>query len=517
MIQVNGSLSSRLGKVMLSFVWLALAASALPMAAYAQEDQEKAQPQPWEYRPYQVQVWVVHDDAYRIRETQHLWLDKLARQTHLIDRSGWNVEIKRAENPWNWRLLAKHDRNELTEEIKQTLTRDKANEDLDKLIIVTLRERSGRVHITTSELDMKTDFWGSEIESEGPMEDLSSLMLNGITQAFAPLVLIGKVRVKDRDVKPLQDVTRVRVRASMISQHAIQDDRGQWVLAPNMGSPVWIDDNQAMATMILRKDRRGNLTSIQAVEWTFLTIYDRDGAHLDCEIHSKARAPLSGRRSSRTEKVGLCVQAPPRSTTLTLISRGENPVPLADLEVYSRLPGMKKGESNELVGITNFQGVIEIPQNEIGFRILLVKSGNRPLARLPLVVGQASAYTIAMPNDEERLYAEGVVRGLQNKLFDYVAERQIHQAQMKGYLEDGELEKAEKSLNAFRRIPNATKFGVVLNADRARLRSDAEKQGRLIEALFDELQKNANEFLPNVLEHDLRRELQNALSKQGRR
>jgi hypothetical protein len=311
----------------------------------------------------------------------------------------------------------------------------------------------------------------------------------------------------------LDNNVRVRVRAVGIARIAERQEDGQWRMQDNTGSPVWIDDHEILMPVVLRKDRRGNLEGIRTLEWTFLSIVDRSGPNLDCTTHAMRRAPLGGRTGGRTERLALCVRAPDRQTVLKLVSNDSEQRPLPDLEIYSRAPDLPSDAESEFLGKTDWRGEIVIPPNEDSIRLLYVKSGQRGLARVPLVPGLYENQMTSMPDDERRLYAEGVTQGLFNELLDNVARRQLLAERIRIALQKADVEKAGELLGELRDVPDARKFSVRLNVEKQRLLSGDDRQQEFINGYFQQLEQAASQFLNPVQEGELARQIQEAKSE----
>ncbi|MGI9517497.1 MAG: hypothetical protein ACR2NP_10645 [Pirellulaceae bacterium] len=462
----------------------------------------------WEYRPYRVIIWLAHNDSWRLKSFESSLIDGLSRQALLADPSAWRVRIERAPNPWNWRLLGDVDRSRLSDDLHLAAMSVDPDVTTDKLIVVNIEDDSGMFATTVQELDLRTKIWGAKVKRRSDLSNLQRTIFNSIRTAFMPVTRIETVR--DNDV-------RVRVRASSIASIIEEDEEGVRQLVPNTGSPAWISEDEILLPVMLRSDRRGNLESITPVQWTFLSILGRDGPHMDCTTHAMRRAPLGGRTGGRIERIGLCVRAPLRPTRLRLISNDQLQTPLADLKILSRGPGWAEGEESEVLGKTDWRGEIMVPPNEDGIRILGIFSGTRPLARVPMVPGLYDVQVTSMPNDESRLYAEGIVRGLQNELMDNLARRQVLTAQVEMAMEKSDFERAEDLLKEMRDVPDSRKFNIRLTSERQellrkekdRLSNDDRQQGYIM-AMFEELMLASSRFLDSAKETELSRMVRDA-------
>ena len=450
-------------------------------AAEVDEREEAA----WEFRPYDVLVWLVDDNGAWIRPMQEPLIRQLEQDCQLTDPSGWKVTVQTAPRPWPGRLLTTSDYNGWTDQLIES-ARSAAGPGLDKLLVVRLSEDMGMIHSRIQELDIKTRIWGAVIEQDCDISGLHSVIFEGIRQAFMPLGRIDYINGKD---------VMVRVRASGIAWLPEQTAEGDWTMVPNTGSPVWIGDHEILMPVILRKDRQGNVSDITAVPHTFLSILSREGPHLHCDTLAMQRAPLGGRSGGRTERMALCVRAPDQSTRMSFISNEKEPQPLRDLEVFSRLPGQESEEASEFLGKSDWQGQIDVPPHESGIRVLYIKSGRRPLAKVPVVPGLYPELSARMPNDERRLYAEGIVKGYQNELMDLLARRLILETLVEMALEQNDLDKAQEKLSELRRVDDSKRFNTRLSLEKKNLLSTDERQRGYIEAMFDELETLSNKHL----------------------
>jgi hypothetical protein len=140
----------------------------------------------------------------------------------------------------------------------------------------------------------------------------------------------------------------------------------------------------------------------------------------------------------------------------------------------------------------------------------MVKSGRRPLARVPVVPGLSANLTAKMPNDERRLYAEGIVKGYQNELFDLLARRLILQILIEAALERSDVSLAETKLAELRRVEDSKRFNTRLNLDKKGLLATDERQKGFIVDMFGELEKLANLHLDSQLVAELSRKVRDA-------
>lgn len=442
----------------------------------------------WEYRPYQVLVWVVHDQGAWIQANESALCEQISLHCQVADPTGWEVRVESAPRPWLGRLQVTRELEPWTDDLVLS-ARTATSGKLDKLVLVQLAPNSGLVNCNVRELDIKTRTWGARIEQSCAADVVDKTVYRSISKAFMPITRIDNIQ----DERVL-----VRVRANGITWRVDDDENGEPVLIPNTGAPAWVNEKEILLPVILRKDRVGNVSAITPVDYTYLSIEERDDPHLVCTTHSMRRAPLGGRSGGRTERMALCVRAPNRQTLLTLVSNDKVPLPLRDLEVFSRLPGQPKEEESEFLGKTDWRGQIAAPPNDAGFRILLIKSGERPLAKVPVVPGLFAELTTTMPNDEQRLFAEGIVKGYRNEINDLVARRLILETLIVSNMRKSDIERAEEKLNELRRVDDSRKFNNRISLEEKGLLNADDRQKGYIVGMFDELEAASNKFLDAI-------------------
>lgn len=453
----------------------------------------------WEFSPYQVLVWICHDQSSYFNRNSDSICSTVQRDLELLDRSGWRLTVKVAPAPWNWRLLNSENLSDVT----QGLLDIPEMETFDKLICVRVRSIDGRYQLDAQEMDVQTQQWGARnVDEIGNWQNLANSVTRATQTAFMPLARIDKVYDRTTD-EGTKTIVKLRVRGAGLINTMVEDEEGNYVFEPNVGSPIWVADNNVFLPVIRRLDRAGALEAVNLVQWTFLTILEHHDTMIECEIHSKDRAPLSGRVGRRSQRFALVIRPPNRPSRMLLTTKDkENPKPIQGIEIYSRLPGWTKDQDSEFLGTTDWRGTIDISPNKDGepLRVLYAKSGNRALARLPIVPGLFDHISAKMPNDDKRLYAQGVAQGLTNELMDLVARRQVIAAQIVTNLERSDFAKAKNILNRLRRVQDANDFAAKLANERTRLLSTDERENNRINAMFDSLEKLARMHLPSNIE-----------------
>ena len=148
------------------------------------------------------------------------------------------------------------------------------------------------------------------------------------------------------------------------------------------------------------------------------------------------------------------------------LKTGEPAVPLAGLELYSKIPSPEPPRERtaeeaqaeeqrnppEFVGLTDWRGRIAIAPSAAPLRLVYVKNGGQLLARLPIVAGYHAQQVAEVPDDNPRLQAEGFIRGMNGQIMDLVAQRQILAARVRKRIAENKLDEAQELLDQIRAL-----------------------------------------------------------------
>jgi hypothetical protein len=161
----------------------------------------------------------------------------------------------------------------------------------------------------------------------------------------------------------------------------------------------------------------------------------------------------------------------------------------------------------QLVGRSDFSGAVEVAPGDRPVRVLYIKNGAQPLARLPLMPGVEPRQTALLPDDDIRLEAEGAVISIQRSYLDAVTRRQVLAVQIRKQIERRQFEQAERMLDRLRTFESRSDFERRLDLRRREfVASDARTQTR-IDQLFGDAQAMINQHLDPALADELTTEL----------
>ncbi len=446
---------------------------------------------PWSFRPYQVAIWLIPDDHPRWTPAVMSKLSQqLDRDLGLIEPAAWKTATQIVPNQWR-DLLTTWQKNtdELPVEFYEAL------KPWDKLVLVRLGHSGADLSYDLNELDVNG--WSLGPTYSGTAAEFLPLpgrVADTIAQAFRPIV---RIEHSDQDIV----TTRVRAHGLMVraemKPNAEPGSEAEFELVENRTSPCWIETGEIFEPVVRLANRRRvfELEGIEALDFTLLVQQDAiDGPYVRARVVSVNRADVAlGRKKGRnTEKIGIVVRTPPGNTTIRLFTRRGTSArdlaefPLNGYQIYSRsIYGTE--DSFEYLGKTNWDGVIEIEPGDERVRLLLVKNGERNLARLPVMPGYKPVMEKLLPDDEERITAEGVVSGLKSESLDLWARRKVLAERIRLALEKNEFAMANRYYELYRQMVGVNQWRDLLADYERRLASSEKRQQKKISDMFKEL------------------------------
>ena len=461
--------------------WVALVAclSSLPLARSAHAQAA------WEFSPYQVQVWLALEDRPELgpqftRQVRDVVVDRAEVRMGAV----WRLDAAVAPRAVAAQVLA----SPASVVADTILAADPKALENDKLYLVGVQFRSGEYLITAREIDGRTRQSGPVLERVAQQREAIPLVAwDLILDSFTPLTKIETVN---------DNAIETRLRA------------GGLITDP--ASPALIQPGQVLKPVIRRngKDGQPGKNGIAALDWTVLTIESRTEALLKCTLHSGYRAPIPVRGSARTERLAYLARPRHGSTRIVLTARNDPQRRLSGYEVFVKGQG---ADETYLLGVTDWQGAVEIVRSDVPFRMLYVRNGGQLLARLPLAPGFERELVAKTIEDDSRLQAEGFVLALQGRTMDLVARREILIAQFRDRLAKGERAEAAELLEAFRTLDTREILVRELDSQQQQIISADTLTQKRIDKLFGDARKMLqNKYLDPEMVNVLQRELQSA-------
>jgi hypothetical protein len=210
------------------------------------------------------------------------------------------------------------------------------------------------------------------------------------------------------------------------------------------------------------------------------------------------------------QKLALVIRPQAKTTRLRLVALDNPKQPMEGLEVYSRRTDAQKDDASEFLGKTDWRGVIDIPPGSEALRLIYLKRGARALKKVPLIPGFSDQLSTEVPNDEARLFAEGVILGVQTEILDLVVQREVYEQKIGAELENNNLDAAQKDLVAYEQLPTAQKLASTLADEEARLtiQAKSKKEIDFIKNMFGRIREVLQTKVANTKEAELRQKIQ---------
>jgi hypothetical protein len=168
----------------------------------------------------------------------------------------------------------------------------------------------------------------------------------------------------------------------------------------------------------------------------------------------------------------------------------------------------------QLLGVTDYDGAVEIPPGDKPVRVVYIKSGAQPLAKLPIMPGLEAEQTIQLADDSVRLDAEAAVVTMQRSYMDAVTRRQLLAMRIRKAVEKRQFASAENLIDELRTMKTRNDFTTQLEFRRRDFEASDDRTERRIDGLFADARAMFNQHLDPRLVEQLSQEMTRA---RGRR
>ncbi len=463
----------------------------------------------WESRPYQVAVWICHRGEPQLVSVEGRLVKEIETFCELLDPSAWFVNAGTPPPHWRNMLYANFENTEGFTGFES----DPELQFYDKLMVVRLSQQGSSTHVSVREVDLQTGQWGPVVDhTASSINHLGSLIGSAVGDAFMPLAKIERVDEKDK--------VHIRARALEACVRVSFADDAVAEVEPITSSPVYVRDDDRFLPIIRKTDRSGDLVSLDPIPFTFLTLDSIDGSGIVASIQSSQRAPLSQRKSKRSQKLAIVIRPVQRSSVLHLqssVGPKETPKPLEGYEVWARKPGDSKDVESEFLGKTDWQGNATIPPSDSGLRLLYIKRGSRALRKLPVIPGFKHRLVSQLPNDDARLFAEGVIKGYGNELINLVVQRELLEADIESALEGDRFEEAKTRMREYQDLETPADLKVRMSNEEIRLKSmtSDEREFDYISKMFGNLRQLLNSKVSGSRAIELQQRIQQRMREKG--
>ena len=305
----------------------------------------------------------------------------------------------------------------------------------DKILLVAVGVVPGGLTASARDFDVRTRTLSAAVTR--PVWQIGSLgdaALDALLAAYAPLARIESVE---------KDVAVLRVKSG-----------GLPLRDPNL---KLLCKDDVLRPIVRHNDRDNKFRDAVPAHWSLCSVDKIEPDMVKCLVFTGMRGEMATRGRGRAELLALKVISPGGGTTVLLESAAKPQSPLAGYDLYAYPPNDKKAAV--LLGQTNRQGRLVVsPGGGSMMRVLLVKNGMRLLAKLPIVPGLEPLLTANIPNDDQRLAAEGFINGFREELIDLVARQKILARQIRTCIEKKDFEQASKYITDLRQLPTPQQF-----------------------------------------------------------
>ncbi|HET6883888.1 MAG TPA: hypothetical protein VFI31_27285 [Pirellulales bacterium] len=440
-------------------------------------------PTVWEILPYRIQFMLVLAPEPELTPALRQRIE--ARVLERAERSvgsAWNLFIEPPPTELQAMALAPLRRLGI-DDLPESLVES----DFDKLLVAVVRLADGGYEIEARDYDLHARLASSPVLRVAPQRELlPDEVVEAVLLAFSPLARID-------DVEEKQVTLKLRAGA----------------LPPIDPSISFTQPGDVFRAVRRFNDREGKLKKLMNIDWTYLVVERVDETDATCEMFSGLRSPLTGRSRGRDERLALLVRPTGGATQLELHSRmlGDDPKtarPLAGYAIYAHPAGSPE---TVLVGRTNGDGKLLVPSDATPVRILLVKHGGEPLARLPIMPGLEPVMQAEVADDDVRLVAEGIIVGIQERLVDLIARRQVTVVRIRARLEENKIDEAKALLEELRLMGRQEDYINEVRVQKQQAVSDDKRMQKKIDKLFDDTEQVIIRYLNTAEIEKLEREI----------
>lgn len=356
----------------------------------------------------------------------------------------------------------------------------------DKIFLVLVEQQTMNTRLSVREFDCLMRLPGPVLtQTVVDSSTVPTTVGRLVTDAFAPIVRLDDVGDK---------VAEGRIRA------------GGLIMDPN--SPAAFNKGDWVQPVMRKNERTGEPQMVGVIDWTYLTITEKEEARVKLEMHSGRAGALKGQRNSRTIRAALKIRPVFADTTLRLHAKGNSTQPLVGYDVYEK--SIANG-TYDFVGQTDWDGRLLIEKTASPLRLLYVKNGGAVLARLPVVPGQSVLEVADLVGDDIRLQAEAYIRGVQNAIIDLVAIRTLFASSIRSNIKKGNFDKALEQLDKLRKEPSYEK----LANDMALKQTAITSRNRSEQAKIDNMFAETRSLLVKHINPTIVRELESELTAAG--
>ena len=366
-----------------------------------------AQPTAWELTPYRIQICVVVQPSPRLLAAQEVELAKqLAAQAQILNGGPWQVSV-------NQKFAANRSRWQRELPLADPPAALETDKDVDKVILVAIREQAGQFQITAREWDSLARLWNVSVaRTANQTGRIAAEALAAVQEAFGPVIRIEEITDKSTSIL-------ARARGGAIPKRD--------------GSFLAIPTGTFLRPVLVQADKQGlpqpaTSTVIPATYLAVLAAASPTGSNRGVMKCGSAHA-LEGDFFSAYHPAQLRIAVGLARSTLPVrvrvVDADASDQPLAGYEVRRGLADPVKGMTMSAAGVTNSEGYVDRVDLGAGMTWVLVARGAAVLGGRPVVAGLQSEVVIAVKNDRRRLELSAAIAELNDDLLDTLSRQTV--------------------------------------------------------------------------------------------
>ncbi len=475
----------RLGTALLCLLFAACLTAAEPVVI------------PFELQPYRVRISLA---CAQSPELDAVYCKSILTEVpEIADRllgEMWTVTTE--QNKWLIPTTAMH----LTRLPADQLPKEWHTETCDKSFLITLECTGGEYVLSGREWDpVGRTFGPPQTREVIQRRELSTAVFRLAHDLFRPRMQIERI---------IDGIASVTVQAG--------------ALPPADPASAQLRKGQFWQPFLSYRNVQGTVEKLQPVPWTLLQVTDintASPAHGQANVVSGLRSALPNRRRPRIDILARAMEPVAPETELRLVSRQLPTKPLVGVVVDAK----SKPDLPAIRMMTDRNGVIRVPARPDNPLLWLsIRSGEKTLARLPLVPGLETQVTAELPDDSLRLRVEGELSILQSNLTDAVAQRAVLIARIRRLVQLGDWKSANElrkdlgvlpTTDSYLRELNAIRIPALKQAQTAKDKATAAYIDRVCNDASIIIQKYLDEEKLKTFEEELR-DLERALPAQNK-
>lgn len=366
---------------------------------------------PFELRPYQVRISLAWQDSADVNESLKKRLQ--AELPAVVDRylaASWNVSVE--DNTW----MLPASRECLSRLTIGTLPETWRSEGEDKSFVVLIELQGTECRLTGRE-------WDAISHTLGEPMSLQLAQHRGLAEEIFRLI---------------HQLFRARLSVDWVSENEAGVTVQAGALPPADPTFTLLKKDQFWQPFVRMRNAKNEVEKRQLVPWTYLQIEslaDQNPEHGQARIVSGLRVAIPKRRGPRIDVLAFALHSRSPYTDLQLVSRAAPFRPLVGVAIDVKSPP----DGPPLRLMTDRRGITRLkssPQTPLVWAT--VRSGEKIMARLPVLPGVDALVVAEIPDDSIRLRVEGELSILESHLTDTVAQRAVLMARIRRHVQLGE-------------------------------------------------------------------------------